>query len=299
MMNSRADTHVHTKYSGIGRLGFLRFPESISEPKDVVKNAHSLGLNVVCITDHNTLEGAFKAKEFEDEFPGTEVVIGEEISTLDGEIIGLYLNERVPRDLPAEETVDLIRDQGGLAVAPHPFSLHCPSLGEKIESLDLDAIEVLNAGHIDGYANSKALELGSDERWAKLGGSDSHAINTLAYAHTLFEGESAEDLRRSIKNRTTDAKGSRMPLEMWINWSIDVVLASDVLILKSIFGLVKEVDMHDPIVSKIDVMKTGKKVMALLGSVAYLLPPIPFLCGWTGKRLLKKLASNGQSLVRK
>jgi len=92
-MQSRADTHVHTKYSGIGHLGFLRFPESVSDPRDILKNAHSLGLSVVCITDHNSIEGALRATEEVNDFDGLEVVVGEEISTLEGEVIGLYLNE--------------------------------------------------------------------------------------------------------------------------------------------------------------------------------------------------------------
>lgn len=288
-MRSRADIHVHTKYSGIGKLGFLRFPESVCDPRDVVKNADALGLKVVCITDHNSIEGALRAKGFERDY-STEVVIGEEVSTSDGEVLGLYLNERVPPGLSVEETIDLIRGQDGLVVAPHPFSLHCPSLGERVETLDLDGIEVLNAGHIDGFANSKANEWGRSGRWALLGGSDSHALNTMAYAHTVFEGDTAEDLRKAILEKETQAKGSRMPLGMCINWSVGVVLASDVLILRSIFGLIREVDMHDPIVSKISVMETGKKVMALIGSIAYFIPPVPFLCGLTGKRVLKRLA---------
>lgn len=288
-MKARADIHVHTRYSGIGKLGFLRFPESVCDPRDVVKNAGALGLRVVCITDHNSIEGALKAKEFERDY-GTEVVIGEEVSTSDGEVLGLYLNEHIPPGLTVEETIDLIRAQDGLVVAPHPFSLHCPSLGERVDMLDLDGLEVLNAGHIDGYANSKAAEWGESGRWALLGGSDSHAINTMAYAHTVFEGETAEDLRRAILRKETQAKGSRIPLGMGISWSIGIVLASDVLMLRSIFGLIREADMHDPIVSKISVMETGKKVMALIGSIAYFIPPVPFLCGLIGRQLLQRLA---------
>lgn len=289
-MNSRADTHVHTRYSGVGKLGPLRFPESISDPKDVVKKAHSMGFRVICITDHNSIEGALIAREYAKGFNGLEVVVGEEITTSDGEIIGLFLSEEIPPNMPVEETITRIRDQGGLVIAPHPFSLHCPALGEKIEYLDIDGIEILNAGHIDGYANNKASEWSQKDRWANLGGSDSHTLSTIGDAYTTFEGETEEDLRRSILEKKTEVKGGAWRLEKAIHWSIGVVITSDVLLLKSMLGLVREADMHDPIASKINVMRNGKKVLALIGSILYLVPPIPFLCGITGKRFLKRKA---------
>lgn len=289
-MQSRADIHIHTKYSGLGRLGFLRFPESVADPCDVVKKAHSLGLKVISITDHNTIAGALKVEECTKGYPDVEVVVGEEITTAEGEILGLYLTEEIPPGLPAQETIERIHSQGGIVVAPHPFSLHCPSIGEAIDRLDIDAIETINAGHIDGYANKKAQERRNPGRWATVGGSDSHSLNTIAYAYTLFEGETAEDLRKAILSKSTKASGNRMPLEKAIAWSVGVVLASDLLILKSIFGLIREVDTHDPIMSKISVMGTGKKVIAFLGSIVYLTPPVPYLCGITSQRFLKRLA---------
>jgi len=295
-MQSRADIHVHTKYSGIGRLGFLRFPESVVDPCDVVKKAQSIGVRVLCITDHNCISGALKAMECAKDYPGVEVVVGEEITTLEGEVIGLYLKEEIPPHLSAEETISRIRAQGGLVLAPHPFSLHCPSLGDRIDHLHIDAIETIYAGHIDGYANLKAQSRENGGKWAAVGGSDSHSLNTIAYAYTLFEGETAEDLKRAIVQKTTQASGKRMPLEKGIAWSVGVVLASDLLILKSIFGLIREVDMHDPIINRIKVMGTGKKLIALLGSIIYLTPPVPYLCGITGQRFLKRLAKLQESL---
>lgn len=289
-MQSKADIHVHTKYSGIGRLGPLKFPESIADPKDVVKNAHILGLNVVCITDHNTISGALRAKEYAKDFDDLEIVIGEEISAVEGEVIGLYLNEEIPAGLPVDETIDIIREQGGITVAPHPFSLYCPALKERIYELDLDAIEVLNAGHIDSYTNKEAQIRGACGKWALLGGSDAHSINTLGDAYTLFEGEGSEELRHAILRKETQARGTSWSLGKAINWSLGVVIGADVLLLKSIFGLIKEAEMHDPLASKINVIKTWKKVLALIGSIAYLTPPVPFLCGIIVQKVLKRMA---------
>jgi predicted metal-dependent phosphoesterase TrpH len=113
-------------------------------------------MDVVCITDHNSIAGARKAKALGKDLHGIEVVMGEEVSTADGEVIGLFLQEEIPAKLSAVETIERIRSQDGLVIAPHPFSLHCPCLGEQINTLDVDGIEVLNGGHIDNYANPAA-----------------------------------------------------------------------------------------------------------------------------------------------
>lgn len=294
-MPSRADIHVHTKYSGVGKLGPLRFPESIADPRDVVNNARSLGIDVLCITDHDSIEGALKASDYAAGLDDIEVVIGEEVSTADGELIGLFLTEKVEPGLSAEETIARIREQNGLVIAPHPFSLHVPAVGERIFDLDLDGIETINAGHIDTYANRKAIEASSSGRWATLGGSDAHSLPTMGYAFTEFNGTGAEGLREAILAKRTVAKGNPMPLEKAINWSVGVVLATDVWIIRSVFGKIKEVDMHDPIVNKISVMDASKKAAALIGSILFLLPPVPFLCGIVSKKVLKRMERNKQN----
>ncbi|MEI6795638.1 MAG: PHP domain-containing protein, partial [Methanomassiliicoccales archaeon] len=94
-MTSKADVHVHTKYSGMGSYGFIRFPESVSDPEDVVRIARKVGLRVLCITDHDEVAGAFLAKKYAQQFDDIEVVIGEEITSCEGEIIGIFLTEKV------------------------------------------------------------------------------------------------------------------------------------------------------------------------------------------------------------
>ena len=279
---------MHTKYSGLARVGFLRFPESTSEPRAVVKKANAVGLSVVCVTDHNSITGGVKAKAFEKEFPGTEVIVGEEISTRDGEVIGLFLTEEIPRDLSAEESIERIRDQGGLAFAPHPFSRHVPALGLRVDHLDLDGLEVFNSGHVDGYANTKALEYSRSGKWAQVGGSDSHAIDTIGCAYTEFEGQTAEEFRREFLAKRTTANGVRMPLDKVIKWMVGVVFRSDVLILRSMLGLDGEEDPDDAVVNKVKEIGTSKKMLALAGSVVFFTPPVPYLVELIGERVVKK-----------
>jgi len=290
-VKGKADTHVHTMYSGVHRLGFLRFPESVAKPFDVVKSAKENGLDVVCITDHNNIQGALLAAEAAESIGGIEVVVGEEISSSDGEIIGLFLNKNIPAGLSAKETIRRIRDQGGLVIAPHPFSLHCPSLKDQIDKLDIDGIEVLNGGHIDDYSNSEAARVAETEKWARMGGSDSHCLKTIGSSYTEFEGRTAEDLRRSILEKTTSAGGDVIPLTNAIAWSVGVVVHSDILMLRSLMGIDKE-ETEDPILLKVRAMSTYQKIAALFGSIVYLTPPIPFLVGMTSKRLFRKWAAN-------
>ena len=92
-MISKADTHVHTYYSGTTNYKILRFPESVASPETQVDCARKHGMSVVCITDHSEIKGAFRAERYGRGLKDIDVVVGEEVMTSDGEIIGLWLNE--------------------------------------------------------------------------------------------------------------------------------------------------------------------------------------------------------------
>lgn len=298
----KADTHVHTKYSGLHRMGVLRFPESVSEPKDVIERARSAGMDVVCITDHNSIAGARKAKALGKDLHGIEVVMGEEVSTADGEVIGLFLEEEIPAKLSAVETIERIRSQDGLVIAPHPFSLHCPCLGEQINILDVDGIEVLNGGHIDNYANPAAERAAECGKFARMGGSDSHYLKTIGLTYTNFSGSTAEELRKDILAKRTTAGGRVIPLDKAIAWSVGVVLESDRLIVRSMFGLDRE-PTDDPIHNLVHKMRLGQKLGALFGSFVYFLPPVPYLVGIASKKIFQRreneeLTGTGNGLGR-
>src|SRR5436309_16062612 len=121
-------------------------PDSRTKIADQARAIQSAGLDVVCATDHNTIIGALRLREIAD---GFRVIVGEEISSRDGEIIGLFLESAVPRELSGEETIARIHDQGGLVVVPHPFSIN-RRYHMRRTSLDrlrsqIDALEVFNA----------------------------------------------------------------------------------------------------------------------------------------------------------
>src|SRR6266540_3566269 len=141
----RADFHNHTHYS----------PDSILSPREFVREARRRGLTTAAITDHNTIRGALVVRELAD-FP---VIIGEEVKSTDGEILGLFLSEDVPRDLPASETIARIKHQGGIVGVPHPFDSLRSALREDVMLTlvdQIDFIEALNARMVFSSHNDKA-----------------------------------------------------------------------------------------------------------------------------------------------
>ncbi|MGB9299286.1 MAG: PHP domain-containing protein [Anaerolineae bacterium] len=159
------DLHVHTSYSVDG----------IMSPQEVVDVSLRRGLGALAITDHDTIAGA-KAVQRLAPFP---VVIGQEISTSDGEIVGLFLEQEVPKGLSAGETVRLIQEQGALAGVPHPFDRL------RRESLDfgvlewlaerLDFLEVFNARVTLPEDNRRAREFALRHGLPCTAGSDAHS----------------------------------------------------------------------------------------------------------------------------
>lgn len=161
----KADLHVHTEYS----------PDCLTSLDKVISSSVKRGLGCIAITDHNEIKGALLLQE---KAP-FKVIIGEEIRTDMGEIIGYYLTKRIKPGLSPAETVSEIREQGGLVCIPHPFDrlrrsrLSCEAL-KQIEK-DIDIVEVFNSRNVYAVDNAKAGEyalargamvsVGSDAHW--------------------------------------------------------------------------------------------------------------------------------------
>jgi len=188
---------------------------------------------VIAITDHDSIDGAIIVAELARVRKGPDVIVGEEVSSRDGHILGLFLKQLVPPDLSAKETVAAIHEQGGLAIAAHPYwrtsSLDYKGrtygLGDRIAQLDLDAIEVINGGFTPSMigANRRAGWVTEALGRTPVGGSDAHVKHALAWGHTRFAGRSAHDLRRSIATGQTEARRSRLHptgVSRYAAWSI-------------------------------------------------------------------------------
>jgi hypothetical protein len=202
MKYSKADTHIHTSYS-----------DGNSSPEDIVETA-SGRLDVIAITDHNRIKGAFKAKEYalKNNFLEVDVIIGEEISTKNGHVIGLFLEKKIIPGKTALETIDEIHSQGGIAVAPHPY--YFVSYAEKgyapirklLSVLDFDAVEVINNSSTFSIISNAAASLANVSiGLSQLGASDAHRMDFIGKGYTGFYGKTALDFRSQIKEKKTTA----------------------------------------------------------------------------------------------
>ena len=162
----RVDCHLHTFASG----------DAVLTLDELAERARATGLDVVCITDHNVTTAAVQAAERD--LGGVRVVVGEEIRTPDGDVIGLFLTERIPYVLPLAEVIGRIKAQDGLVYVPHPFDLGRSSLGRILPGLcaerAVDVIEVFNAKIRDGALNRQAADLARVFDLPGGAGSDAH-----------------------------------------------------------------------------------------------------------------------------
>ncbi len=203
--HAAADLHIHTTAS-----------DGTASPREVLEwVCEHTDLSVIAICDHNTVDGALEAAALAPEYP-VEVVIGQEVESLDGHIIGLWAPERIEPDLRATETIARIHEQGGLAVIAHPFAprwwhKHGLCRGERrtYDQNAYDAVEVANSTPLLFLANFYARGYWSDHRarLAATGGSDAHILDVIGSSRTLFPGRTAADLRHALESRTTRGYG--------------------------------------------------------------------------------------------
>jgi len=166
------DLHMHTDHSS-----------DCATPVEVLlATARAQGLGAIAVTDHNEISGALEARAQAAE-AGVKVIIGEEVKTASqGEVIGLFLEEKIARGLSLEETVAEIKRQGGLVYVPHPFDrMHSVPDYEHLQTIldDVDAIEVFNPRVAIGAFNEEAARFAAKYRIVAGAGSDSHVAQGL------------------------------------------------------------------------------------------------------------------------
>jgi anti-anti-sigma factor len=215
---SRADLHVHTTYS-----------DGTATPEDVL-NFYALhsGISVFAVTDHDTIDGALQAERFAAEHPDLfghlEMIVGEEVSSKDGHVLGLFLREWVPPGMDAARTVEAIHAQGGIAIAAHPYTNWMKwsgllGVGDLILTVPFDAVETRNSNFTEVLANRKAARVAGG--MACVGSSDGHFLDAVGRCHTDFPGSGARDLRRAIEGRSTVAGGSCYGLPTLLRFVFD------------------------------------------------------------------------------
>lgn len=202
---SSADLHIHTTAS-----------DGTASPAEVLEFAsEATDLTAIAICDHNTNEGALEAAAIAHRYR-VEVIVGQEVESADGHILSLWTPDIVAPGMSAEKTVAAIHDQGGLAVAAHPFAPRwwhkhglCRGEREVYDTVAFDGVEVANSTPLLLFANvrAKLYRRAHTARLAGTGGSDAHMLSVIGTSRTLFPGMTVDDLRRALESKTTRGWG--------------------------------------------------------------------------------------------
>jgi predicted metal-dependent phosphoesterase TrpH len=204
----RADLHIHTLASD-GTSG-------IADILDFVE--HRTDLDVVAITDHERIDAALAARAMAaDQGHRVQVVVGEEITTLGGHLLGLFLDERVRPLRSLRSTIAEIHDRGGIAIPAHPLVPYplCAQgfvlrrlLREDDPRFRPDGLETFNPTTLGRPWHGRVVRFANEFGLARVGNSDAHAASAVGSGWTSFPGHSAEDVRAAITARTTESHGT-------------------------------------------------------------------------------------------
>jgi hypothetical protein len=175
------DLHCHTSASF----------DSLASPESVVKAAAKRGLTHLAITDHDKIDGALRARDAAPD--GLVVLIGEEIKTADGDLIAVFLEKAVRPGMPARETIEAVREQGGLVGIPHPFDSFRGSMlkDPRLEAIGqlVDWVEAHNARVVGGSGNEKAAAFAHELGLPGIAASDAHSVLEVGVAYNVVEGD--------------------------------------------------------------------------------------------------------------
>jgi predicted metal-dependent phosphoesterase TrpH len=198
-----ADLHLHTRASD----GLMTTTELV----DYVER--STRLDVIAITDHDETAAALEAREYAARRGyRVQVVPGVEVTTRDGHLLALFVEERPAALRPMRDTAEWVLARGGICLAPHPFTRWTHSLSSRTllgatQRGLLGGVEVLNASPAGRASRARAVRFADEHGLAAVGGSDAHMLAVVGLAHTRFHGRTPEDLRHALERKTTFAEG--------------------------------------------------------------------------------------------
>lgn len=224
MKLQKVDFHIHTNFSD-GK-------NSVEEILDYVQN--KTDIDYIAISDHDTIEGAILAKKLiSSRNYRFQVIIGEEISTKEGHLLGLFLNKKISPGLSFKETIFEIKKQGGVVVAPHPFYQSSfykdgnliGGIGLKNvykERNNIDAVETNNGNLIMFFSeNRKAAQLNQNiVQLPSVGGSDAHVLSSIGKSYTIVFGQTLNDIKNSLTLGQTIAANDKWDLKSIIDYTI-------------------------------------------------------------------------------
>lgn len=187
----KAEFHCHTEYS----------PDSRSRLEDLLDLCRSKGIERLAITDHGTMDGAFRAKELDEQ----RIILAEEVQTVEGELLGYFMSEAIPQNLPVMEVINRMKKQGAFISIAHPFDPNrdCNWKAETLETIapHLDGVEVFNSHCRRAEYNDLALAYAKKHNKLCLSGTDCHVLSEFGFASlTLPDFSSPDELRASLRH---------------------------------------------------------------------------------------------------
>lgn len=186
--------HIHSKYSSDGIL----------DVKEIIKIAIKRGLNGIAITDHNTIKGGMEAKKYKT--ADLEIIVGSEIMTEEGEVIGLFLTEEITSN-NLKDVIQAIKYQGGIIIIPHPFDeMRHSSFHPEGDEKFIDGIEAFNSRCIFQKYNGDAIKFAKKHKLSITAGSDAHFLNEIGNAGIITE---KDDIRDAIQKNDIKIFGKR------------------------------------------------------------------------------------------
>ena len=191
----RVEFHCHTEHSR----------DSLTNIRQLLAQCEKRRIDRLVVTDHNTIRGAQEAKALDPE----RVIVGEEIMTLEGEILAAYVRNEIPQGLPAQEAIERLRAQDAFIGVSHPFDrLRSGSwkLPDLLKILPLiDAIETFNARCFPASFNQQAVDFARGHNMLGTAGSDAHALFEVGKATMIIPPfENARELKRALPNAQFD-----------------------------------------------------------------------------------------------
>jgi hypothetical protein len=215
-----ADFHCHTRHSRDSRLTEERFIELALER----------GLTHVAVTDHNTIDGSVAVRGRAERLGVTDrltVILGQEVSSADGEIIGLFIEATIPHGLSAEETADAIHAQGGLVSVPHPFDpfrrshIRLEPLERLAASRRIDAMEVFNSRVTLPRHNQQAAEFAARYGIPGVACSDSHTALEVAMSFNALPAfVSAAELAAVLPDNEWHGSRTTKLVHLGTRWAV-------------------------------------------------------------------------------
>jgi predicted metal-dependent phosphoesterase TrpH len=191
-----------------------------TELEDIVKRCQKLGINCIAISDHDAVEGALTMQKI----APFKVILAEEVLTFNGEVMGMFLKERIPSGIPIEKAIAAIKEQGGLVSIPHPFD---PLRGLRLNAEEfnklapqIDIIEVFNARCPFGQPAVKAKNYAQEHNLPGTAGSDAHIISEIGNVFVeLDDFNSPAEFLTVLKQAKIQGKRSSPFVHLHSTWA--------------------------------------------------------------------------------